>query len=393
MGSASEGGFRTANERLSHAYWYAIAGSVGLLTLIRVLRMWESMRRRAIQQREPNLIASRPRGRLAQAYATATATVREIAYPQPVYFTGRISKYFSPLPAGRWVILASYWTVLLCFLWSDTILGPSDPKYAYKWEKVGFRAAWVSIAQIPFIYLLSCKFNPISLLTGISYERFNWLHRWAARTIFLTVIVHWSYFIREWDIANFVKFEMEMMPMVKYGFGAWAVIAWMTLTGFGFVRAQRYEIFVAQHICAAATLLWLLWVHVPSYASYYIWMSVGFVAFDWGCRIVWALLRNSHALSSFRLKKPGYSVRLECLAGDMIRLVIDDVDFLGSRASMHISPFLVCGHWNCILSPLQTPRTKGNVSLWSSRRTLVSPGGSERRQRRASFRTKHTEPS
>lgn len=321
------GGFRITNERLSHTYWYGIAGAVGLLTLVRVVRILESKQRRASQQNNDRLITSRPNGTIAQAYATATATVREITYPQPVYFTGRISKYFSPLPVGRWTILALYWVVLLCFLWTDTILGPNDSKYAYRWEKVGFRAAWVSIAQIPFIYLLSCKFNPISLLTGISYERFNWLHRWAARTVFLTVIVHWSYFYRQWDLANFVKYQMEMMPMVKYGFGAWAVITWMVLTGFGFIRAQRYEIFVAQHICAAATLLWLLWVHVPTYASYYIWMAVGFVAFDWIARIVWALLRNTHALGGLRMKKPGYSVQIECLPGDMVRLLIKDVDF------------------------------------------------------------------
>lgn len=223
---------------------------------------------------------------------------------------------------------------MLCFLWTNSLLGPNDAQYASRWEKVGFRAAWVSICQIPFIYLLSCKFNPISLLTGISYERFNWLHRWTARTVFLTVIVHWSFFFREWDIANFVKFQLEMMPMVKYGFGAWAVIGWMVLSGFGFIRAQRYEIFVAQHICAAATLLWLLWVHVPTYASYYIWMAVGFLIFDWGCRVGWALLRNSHALSGFHLKTPGYAVKLEELAGDMVRLTIVNIDFAW-RAGQH----------------------------------------------------------
>lgn len=101
----------------------------------------------------------------------------------------------------------------------------------------------------------------------------------------------------------------------------------MVLTGFGFVRAKRYEIFVAQHICAAATLLWLLSMHVPSYASYYIWMAVGFVVFDWSSRIVWVLLRNSHALSGFEPGRPGYSVQLEPLPGDMVRLMIKDVDF------------------------------------------------------------------
>lgn len=326
MSSGSSGGFRVTNERLARAYWYTIAGIVALLAVKRLLGIVESKRRQAARRKSATAAVARPHGYLSQAYATATATAREIAYPQPVYFTGRISKYFSPLPAGRWFLLAAYWTVLLCFLWTDSILGPEDEKYAYRWEKVGYRAAWVSICQIPFIYLLSCKFNPISILTGISYERFNWLHRWAARTIFLTVIVHWSWFYRGWDIASFVSYQMEMMPMVKYGFGAWGVVGWMVLTGFGVVRAQRYELFVAQHVCAAAVLLWLLHVHVPSFAAYYIWMAVGFVAFDWSARIVWALLRNSHVLSR-TTKAPGYKVQLEGLPGDMVRINFEDVDF------------------------------------------------------------------
>lgn len=210
----------------------------------------------------------------------------------------------------------------------------SNYRYGYKWEKVGFRAAWVSVSQIPFIYLLSCKFNPISILTGISYERFNWLHRWAARTVFLTVIVHWSFFFREWVLADFVALEIKMMPMVKYGFGAWSTIGWMVLSGFGFFRSLSYEIFVAQHICAAATLLWVLYTHVPVYARYNIYMAIGFLAFDWSLRIIWILLRNARGRGRHSTNTFGYSARLEKLPGSMVRLIIDDVDFEW-RAGQH----------------------------------------------------------
>lgn len=207
--------------------------------------------------------------------------------------------------------------------------------YGYKWEIVAYRAAWVSVTQIPFVYLLSCKFNPITLLTGISYERFNWLHRWAARTVFLTIIVHWSFFFTEWSLAGYVKVELELMSMVKYGFGAWAAIGWMILSGFGFFRHLSYEIFVAQHICAAATLLWLLFVHVPIYARYNVYMAIGFVAFDWSARTICAVLRNTHILDRVRGGTPGYSARLEPLLGDMVRVVIDDTS-CSWKAGQHV---------------------------------------------------------
>ncbi|TKA30022.1 hypothetical protein B0A50_02741 [Salinomyces thailandicus] len=327
MDMGSSGLFTGKNKAIAHGFWYAIAGVTVLFTIKRILSYAQSRQRLRLSEQAPQCVSSRPRGWWSQAYATATAALREAAYPQPWYFTGSFSRYFTPLPVGRWLILLVYWTVILAFLWSNTILKPSDPSYAYKWEKVGFRAAWVSVTQIPFIFLLSTKFNPFSLLTGISYERLNWLHRWASRTVFLTVIVHWSFFFKEWVLADFVQLELEMMPMVKYGFGAFAVLGWTLVSSFGYFRAKAYELFVAQHICAAAVLLWLLHSHVPSYAKYNVYLSIAFLAFDWGVRLVWGLLRNFHLLGRMQPRMPGYSATLEPLPGDMVRMTIEDADF------------------------------------------------------------------
>ena len=141
MDTGSEGPFRPTNEKIAHALWYCIAGAVGILSLSRALEILEGRQRRAAA-RIASCYPCRPRGPVSQSIATTRAVFRELAYSQPIYFTGRISKFFSPLPMGRWLILICYWILLLCFLWSDTILYPDNPMYAYKWEKVGFRAAW-----------------------------------------------------------------------------------------------------------------------------------------------------------------------------------------------------------------------------------------------------------
>lgn len=381
MDAGSEGPFRATNEKLAHVLWYCIAGVVGLLSISRGIKILDSRRRRSLAN-ELKHNPCGPHGPLSQSIATTRAILREISYPQPIYFTGRISKYFSPLPVGRWLVLICYWVLLLCFLWTDTILYPGNPIYAYKWEKVAFRAAWVSVSQIPFVYLLSCKFNPISMLTGISYERFNWLHRWAARTVFLTIIVHWSFFFREWWLADFVKLEIEMMPMVKYGFGAWATIGWMVLSGFGFFRDLNYEIFVAQHICAAATLLWLLHTHVPDYAKYNIYMAIGFVAFDCSARIIWILLRNLRILDRIRAGAPGYTVRLETVPGEMVRVVIDNPGF-GWKAGQHV--YLTIPR----LGPFEMhPFTIANVSGDEHLNLLIKAhSGFSKRLRKAALRS------
>ncbi|KAI6805623.1 hypothetical protein KC332_g14204 [Hortaea werneckii] len=326
MGSSSL--FRVTNEAIARRFWYLIIGATALLTLKRGVFVLQSRQIRRRMTTAPSSIPSRPENWLSQTYATATAICREVAYPQPWCFTGPFTRYLAPLPVGRWLILAIYWTVILIFLWSGTILKPSDSSYAYKWEKVGFRAAWVSIAQIPLVFLLSTKFNLFSFLTGISYERLNWIHRWTARTVFLTVIVHWSFFFQEWVLADFVQLELKMMPMVKYGFGAFAILGWNVVSGFGYFRAKAYELFVIQHICAAAVLIWLLYIHVPAYAKSYLYLSIAFVALDWGVRSASSLVRNLHLLARSKSRMMGYQALLKPLAGDVVRVTIKNVDFV-----------------------------------------------------------------
>jgi NAD(P)H-flavin reductase len=163
---------------------------------------------------------------------------------------------------------------------------------AYYYERIGFRAAWISVTQVPFIFLLAGKVNLIGFLIGSSPERLNWLHRWAARTLFITVTVHGSFFLAEWVRADFVPIELQMMPMVKYGMGSWCVLLWINLSGLAPIRRLGYEFFVLQHLASAAVLLWLLWNHVPSYALYNVWIAIAFLVFDRVAYSVWIAFLN-----------------------------------------------------------------------------------------------------
>jgi ferredoxin-NADP reductase len=254
-----------------------------------------------------------------------------------VVFTGPFTKYLTPPSLGKCLLLGCYWTVILIMLWSNVILAPGSVNYGYKWEIVGFRAAWISVTQIPLIYCLSCKINVISLITGISYERLNWLHRWVSRTLFLTVIVHWSFFFTEWSLADFVQMEFEMMPMVKWGFASWGVMGFMVLTSFGFFRSKIYEIWVLQHIATAGLLLFLIHTHLPSYATYNVWIAIGFVAFDRISRVVLVLVRNLHIFKGRRSlgHALGYSATVRQLSDQHLHIVIDNVNF-SWKAGQHI---------------------------------------------------------
>lgn len=197
---------------------------------------------------------------------------------------------------GPSLVILTYWVIITLFLTVGSIIDD-----AYYWERIGFRAAWVSVTQVPLVYLLAGKIDVTGFLLGSSYTDINWLHRWVSRTLFVTVTIHGSFLIREWVRADFFSIELEMMPMVKYGLGLWGVLAWTMITSFVPLRRLCYEFFVLQHIISAAIFLWLLHTHIPAYAIYNIWMAVAFVLLGRMSRFGLLLYQNF----SFRSKIQG----------------------------------------------------------------------------------------
>lgn len=209
---------------------------------------------------------------------------------------------------------------------------------AYYYEKVAFRAAWVSVTQVPFVYLLASKASLIGLLSGSSHERINWLHRWVSRTLLVTVTVHGGFFYVEWYRADLVEVELQMMTMVKYGIGAWSILAWTFLTSLTPIRSFSYELFVLQHIAAAAVFLWLLWMHVPDYAQYNIWFAIAALSFDKIFMYGWTAWTNfpaSKKTGSGLAKFIGHRAEIRAVNTEMTEVLVHDVQFKWA-AGQHI---------------------------------------------------------
>lgn len=229
---------------------------------------------------------SRPSGPLSQAWATATAIGREASYPQ-LYVPSRFLSWLTPPSAGRLLVLLVYWAVVIYMATAGAIV-----KDAYFWERIGFRNAWITVTQVPFLYLLASKSSVLGMLAGSSYERLNWLHRWVARTIFVTASVHGWHFWSEWVRADIVPEQMAMMPMVKYGLAAWGLLLWANLSGLAPLRHLCYEFFVAQHMLTWIAFLCVIYIHVPSYAQYNVWFAIAALCFDRFYRAVLLVWQN-----------------------------------------------------------------------------------------------------
>jgi NAD(P)H-flavin reductase len=257
-----------------------------------------------------------------QSYATATAILREMKYPE-LHLKNPWVSWLSPPPLGRVLFICCYWAVILYMLLNNAVVDD-----AYYWERIGFRGAWVSVTQVPLVYLLASKSNLIGFLAGISYEKLNWLHRWVSRTLLITVTVHGSFFMAEWVRADFVVLEIWMMPMVKYGLGAWAVLVWTFFTSLSPLRRMAYEFFVLQHIASAGVFLWLLYIHVPYYATYNIWFAIAAISFDRVLRLCFLFYQNFRiwpfGAFSNGMRRVGHHAEVKAMSSDITILTIKD---------------------------------------------------------------------
>ncbi|KFX96299.1 hypothetical protein O988_05385, partial [Pseudogymnoascus sp. VKM F-3808] len=229
--SSDSAAFVDTNSSIARSYWYIIAAVLGFTALLRIFQIVETRAKLRLAKLRAVEHPTQPRNALTQAFATGSAILREIAGPK-YHINNRWVSWLSPPSLGRSLIVIIYMSVILyMLLWRSITFD------AYYYEKVAFRAAWVSVTQVPFVYLLASKASLIGLLSGSSHERINWLHRWVSRTLLATVTVHGGFFYAEWYRADLVEVELQMMTMVKYGIGAWSVLAWTFITSLMPIRS------------------------------------------------------------------------------------------------------------------------------------------------------------
>ncbi|KAL2130753.1 hypothetical protein VTI74DRAFT_5991 [Chaetomium olivicolor] len=325
--------FQAVNTDLARRYWYIVAGFVGALVAVRAVNLYKShirLRRKAATSIE---FPAKPSDPILEIWATLTAVVREASYPQ-LYIPFRGLTWLTPPPLGRVVALLVYWVVIIYMMATDVVI-----KDAFFWERIGYRNAWVTVTQVPLLYLLASKCSIIGFLVGTSHERLNWLHRWVGRTVLVTATVHGWHFYADWARSDFVEYEIKMMPMVKYGFGAWAVLLWTLLSGLAPFRRMAYEVFVLQHLLSAVIFLWLIYVHVPSTARYNVWFAVAALCFDRACRIALVLWQNiTFSPDKSKCKggqRIGHQAQLKAVGDSITVVTIKDVHFRWS-AGQHL---------------------------------------------------------
>ena len=345
MSGGSMGGMAMGNGapslfRLQQMYWAVVGAAIGTATLVNIwnkIIAWQRM-----TSRHGNSPA-KPKSILSISFAAIAAITREVSNANVrLTLFGRY-RCAAPTVARLSLVLAELILVLvLCFYKLD----PSDQ---WQWEDVGYRTGFIAAAQLPLVILLAGKQNIIAWLVGSSYERLNWLHRWVARILFLTVTIHMGFWFTDWERYDYIKVKLKTDKITQRGFSAWCILLWIVLSSFAPIRRWNYEFFVAQHIITFVGFLAAVFLHLPAEVKAYIWIPIGLYAFDRFVRTVWLLFVNM-AIFHPKSRSAGFlscEATLEPLSCGTSRLVIANPP-ISWRPGQHV--FLSCHG----IAPLQS---------------------------------------
>ncbi|KAK5107116.1 hypothetical protein LTR62_001706 [Meristemomyces frigidus] len=128
------------------------------------------------------------------------------------------------------------------------------------------RLGALAFALTPFTVLLSMRESLLSLLTGIPYQHFNFLHRWTGRIIFVQALLHTVFWIvvegRLYQPQPTVGVEWIRQPYMVAGCVAMFLLLVMVVTSTRTaIEWFGYEVFKVGHWGLAVLYLGACWGH------------------------------------------------------------------------------------------------------------------------------------
>jgi hypothetical protein len=279
-------------------FWYGVCAVIAVCALSNFAQKWTSIMRYVnhgdLQSCAPLIdfhrmraaAANRPRpaspaNALSKALATATAIYREASYAQ---FTPNASRLLKVPPVGNTVLIVGHlaWVILLEFMNND-IAG------AQHFTSLAVRASWLAISQVPLLILLAGKNNLIGIVTGVSYERLNVIHRWTARIMLFLATLHVLFLHLAWDEYGLRELEYATDSCITTGYPTYVLLIWMNLSTLAPFRTFSYEFFVFQHLITFFGFIVAVMFHLPTTALYsrvYIYIPIALFLVDRGIRSI-----------------------------------------------------------------------------------------------------------
>ncbi|KAK7907960.1 hypothetical protein PG985_015263 [Apiospora marii] len=162
------------------------------------------------------------------------------------------------------------------------------------------RIGYVFIVNLPLLYLLAAKNQPLSALTGYSYESLNIFHRRVGELMCFAALAHFVCFViwQVWCcpawllVGDLWDFLLDQRNLI--GMGALIAYELLYATSLASFRARCYEVFLASHVVLQVAALVFLYLHFPT-SRPYVLASLAIFLVD---RLVWRLSLKSDSFTA-----------------------------------------------------------------------------------------------
>ncbi|TFY75252.1 hypothetical protein EWM64_g8760 [Hericium alpestre] len=264
--------------------WYFVACFIFLVGVCNLVsRVIPYLRKRAIARTDVEGEQAPPSGAISYRRA-----------PVAVVNAFRMVAFRSVIPLGfgfsvnlaELFVSAAYMTIISAWSLAYTTNSAGrrfDPGYYAN------RAGDIATAQLPLLVALAMKNNPISILTGISYEKLNFLHRMFSRAICVILWIHAGGRIH-------VKLKGKTAitePVLQWGIVGLAALSLLCLFSVRPLRRLEYEWFLITHFLFVLVFLMGSVIHAKcDQKEYFVWPAIALWIADRVVRFIRIIVFN-----------------------------------------------------------------------------------------------------
>lgn len=160
------------------------------------------------------------------------------------------------------------------------------------------RSGYLFVVNLPLLYFLAAKNQPIKFLTGYSYESLNLLHRRLGEVLCSLALLHaatmtavWYTILRPegWSFVHFLT-----QKIIYLGLIAFFAYELLYFTSLGSFRQRWYELFLVSHVILQAAALGVLYFH-HSRSRVYVGLALAIYLVD---RVVFRILAKNRKVSA-----------------------------------------------------------------------------------------------
>ncbi|KAF2816241.1 uncharacterized protein BDZ99DRAFT_458126 [Mytilinidion resinicola] len=186
------------------------------------------------------------------------------------------------------------------------------------------RTGLMAIALTPIIVALAGKANIITLMTGISHEKLNVVHRWVSYMCLFLSIVHTVPFIvaplKDGGAKALHAQYYKTGGMEYTGTPPFVILVAIVLFSIPYIRQYFYNFFYKFHLGLAIVYLGLMFWHaaqeMDSWA--YLWATLAV----WGASILARVFVRNQQMNIQRQWLSGWPATIKAVGGDMTRVEV-----------------------------------------------------------------------